>query len=313
MDLSDISNVTFVIDSQHVNQIKELLLKRKIQYFTKGCLDFIAYEENKLYDALKYYCNNRKNVFVIFLNAALYYNPYLPGTLRKYKKIWKNLRYILFYLDIMNVPVSRNADILRKQGVFDLIYTIDSVDAETADVLLWNTFYSANKTYFNIQTKNDMYFCGVSKGRSEILTSCMLKAKKNNVDMAMDIVCYNDADLFDIGLPEINIHTPKDYLTYQDVLKNELNAQCILDVVQKGQTALTLRPYEAVVYNRKLVTNNKSILKFPFYDERFMRYFEYPEDIDWNWVKAKATVDYGYKGEFSPVHLIEDIRLRLEK
>lgn len=74
---------------------------------------------------------------------------------------------------------------------------------------------------------------------------------------------------------------------------------------------MTLRAYEAVAYNRKLLSNNKTILSFEYYDPRFMRYFEQVKDIDWDWVKEDANVDYDYKGEFSPVLLIDDIIKRL--
>ena len=76
---------------------------------------------------------------------------------------------------------------------------------------------------------------------------------------------------------------------------------------QKGQVALTLRPYEAVVYNKKLLTNNKTILSFKYYNPRYMHYFEKIEDIDWNWVARKEKVNYEYEGDFSPIYLLQDI------
>ena len=124
------------------------------------------------------------------------------------------------------------------------------------------------------------------------------------------IVCYDDT----LNLNEargINILDHRGYMSYQEVLERELNARVLLEIVQQGQVALTLRAYEAVAYNRKLLSNNKTILSFEYYDPRFMRYFEQVKDIDWDWVKEDANVDYDYKGEFSPVLLIDDIIKRL--
>ena len=312
LELSEMRDVTFIVDYQCVGRIKELLLKRKVQYISKGKLDFLAYEENQLFQSIKYYSERKDNVYVIFLNAALYFNPYLPGTLRRYKKKFKNLRYILFYLDIMNVSVSRNADILYKQNIFDIVYTIDKNDAFRSGAVLWNTFYSVNKSYFGIQPEVDLYFCGVSKGRDNILTECALTAKKYKINVSMDVIYYDDSDIFASNIYGINVRTPNEYLNYQEVIKNELRARCILEVVQKGQVALTLRSYEAVVYNRKLLTNNKSIFEFPYYSSQYMRYFEKVEDIDWEWIKDSGDIDYEYKGEYSPIHLLNDIRNRLE-
>ena len=94
-------------------------------------------------------------------------------------------------------------------------------------------------------------------------------------------------------------------------MNNELKGSVILEVVQEGQVAPTLRPYEAVIYNRKLLTNNPNIKKFPYWDSKYMRYFSCVEDIDWKWVKDNTEVDYKYDGRFSPNKLLEDICIRL--
>jgi hypothetical protein len=39
-----------------------------------------------------------------------------------------------------------------------------------------------------------------------------------------------------------------------------------------------------------------------------MRVFESIEDIDVDWVKASEKIDYKYKGEFSPLGIIEYIK-----
>ena len=59
-----------------------------------------------------------------------------------------------------------------------------------------------------------------------------------------------------------------------------LESDVLLDITDGGQTALTLRPYEAIVYNKRLLTNNQSILDFEFYDPRYMRYFTEITDED---------------------------------
>lgn len=312
LDLLERPNVTFVTDYQHMNKLKKLLLKRKIRYTSKGRIDFLAYEENNLFQTIRYYSKKKDNVYIIFLNAALSYNLYLPNTLRKYKKIFKNLKYILFYLDIMNVPVSRNANILREQKIFDLVYTIDKCDAIKNEAVLWNTFYSVNQNYVNIQQEKDLYFCGVSKGRSNILNKCSSLAKEYQIKIEMDVICYENDNIFENDTYGINVRTPKEYLSYPEVIRNELGAKCILDVVQQGQVALTLRPYEAVVYNRKLLTNNKSIFEFSYYNPCWMKYFEKVEDIDWDWIKEEIDVNYKYDGRFSPLLLLNDIEKRFK-
>ena len=83
-----------------------------------------------------------------------------------------------------------------------------------------------------------------------------------------------------------------------------LHCPQLRDAIQ-FQKALTLRPYEAVVYNRKLLTNNRSILDFKYYNSRYMQLFERAEEIDWDWIAADTEVDYGYQGDYSPRKLLE--------
>ena len=80
----------------------------------------------------------------------------------------------------------------------------------------------------------------------------------------------------------------------------KMKANVLLEIVIPGVGAgATLRYYEAVMYGKKLLTNNPTVKELSFYDERFIRYFEKPEDIDLEWVKAREKVDYNYTGEFS--------------
>lgn len=309
-ELTEKENVTFVTDKVKNTGLKNFLLKNKVRKVTAGIFDFLAYEENNLYEAIKFYSDKGKNVYVIFVNATFRYNSYLPKTLLHYKQKFENLRYILFYLDIMNVGVSMTADKLRESGMFDLVYSIDENDVKKTSAIFWHTFYSKDNRYSAIKPITDMYFCGVSKGRTEILAAIADKAKENKAKIKFDIIACEDVDAFKY-CSTINLHELGDYLSYPEVLNNELKGSVILEVVQEGQVAPTLRPYEAVIYNRKLLTNNPNIKKFPYWDSKYMRYFSCVEDIDWKWVKDNTEVDYKYDGRFSPNKLLEDICIRL--
>ena len=38
-----------------------------------------------------------------------------------------------------------------------------------------------------------------------------------------------------------------------------------------------------------------------------MKVFESFDDIDFEWVKKKENINYNYKDQFSPVHIIEEL------
>ncbi|WP_288230188.1 hypothetical protein [uncultured Faecalicoccus sp.] len=309
-DVKNNADVKFVLDKSNKQLITDFLLKNRIRRLTKGLMDFICYDEGELYEACQKASVLYDNVVVIFLNASFVYRPYVAHTLIKYKQTLSNLKYVLLYLDIIKSGVSMNANYLRENGVFDLVYTIDETDSIENKLSLWNTLYSKVEGYDSIEQQTDLYFCGASKKRWNIFERLAKDTAKHSINLIMDIV-PTEIESSIQRINNINILPQGKYLSYEEVLHRELQATCILEVVQDGQKALTLRPYEAVAYNRKLLTNNRSILEFEFYNPRNMQYFERVEDIDWEWVKEDTDVDYGYNGEFSPTHLMEDICKRM--
>lgn len=53
-------------------------------------------------------------------------------------------------------------------------------------------------------------------------------------------------------------------MPYEKLLMLTQLSNCIFDMTQVGQTGVTFRYYEAVVYNKKLLTNNREIFNMPF-------------------------------------------------
>ena len=120
-DAAGLDNVTILADTPNNNRTKELLQKNKVRKLSRGCLDWLAYEKNALYHTLDKLCPVWDQVVVVCFNAAFKWNPYVAGTLKHYKRIWKNLKYVLFYLDLY-----RNAD-----GSLNPYSTSDSLRARS--------------------------------------------------------------------------------------------------------------------------------------------------------------------------------------
>lgn len=305
-DLEKNPDTVLVKDKLCSSRIKEFLLHDKTKVMFKGKLDFAFEEKNNLYQEIENSSVMYDEVCVIFTNAALYYNNYLEGNLRNYKKRWNHLKYVLLYLDVVDTGVSKNANYLRAHDMFDAVYTIEQADADHIGAEFVMTPYSYIES-MNTKSIHDLYFCGASKHRSEIIAECAAACKREKIDAEMDVVSYEDKNML-TEYPEIVLlHEPGQFSTYSRVLKKTLLAKCILEIVQPGQMALTLRAYEAVCYNRKLLTNNRAVLSFPYYDPKYMQYFENVGKIDWKWVKTDTEVNYHYRGEFSPFELVKRI------
>lgn len=113
----------------------------------------------------------------------------------------------------------------------------------------YHQFITPSPNMENIVINHDFSFVGRNKGRDIILNS--LKYKAESIGLTFSI------DLRD-GSKSSNI-------SYNDYLQESLSAKCIVDILQNGQSGMTLRPIEALFYNRKLLTNNQDIIDEEFY------------------------------------------------
>lgn len=286
--------------------------RRKVQKIAGFILNFWIKRTYKLWKILVEKAPLFDRVIVVFFNTAFTSARYPQKVLKAYKKKWPHVKYVLYYTDSLVRGVSNYANYLRKENVFDLVYSFDEADAEKEHLFFWPTPYSEMEEFVNIKPNKDLYFVGVGTDRFEILNDISQKAIVNKCRASIEVL-NTSGNILMLSQSNEVLSITNEIRQYREVLKKTLEAQCILEVVRPNQSGLTLRAYEAVAYNRKLLTNNPSIFSFPFYDPRYMHYFEKAEDIDWEWVKKECKVNYGYKDEFSPVHLLEDVKSRLEK
>lgn len=301
-----------VVREDSKDRIADILSRRRFQKLSMGTLNFFLASRYQLGKAIAAHAASHKNVYIVFLNTSFTSVRYPVQILNAYKKKWPNIKYVLYYLDAIGRGVTTYANYLREHGVFDLVYSFDSYDARKYDLILWKTPYSKLVDQ-NICPQKDLYFIGVETDRTDQIRTVLETGVKNNVSMQMDIVQSKKSDAFSAFSGSVSLHDENDVIPYDEALWRSLGAKCILEIVRPKQAGLTLRPYEAVVYNRKLLTNNKSILSFPYYNPAYMQYFEKIEDIDWDWVKEPAVVDYSYAGDFSPALLLKDITTRLNQ
>lgn len=182
---------------------------------------------------------------------------------------------------------------------FKKILTFDPKDAEENSWIYCNQLYSA----YPVEQKEiswDLVYVGAVKNRLKACLELINSSEQNHVRSFIRLLCFDKR----VG-KQLPAHVlMKKYLSYPELLEMTLQAQCIFDLTQEGQSGVTLRYYEAVVYNRKLLTNNPHITELPFYDSRYMRVYKEIDDIDWDWLKNSQMPDYGYDGRYSPVNLL---------
>ena len=55
-------------------------------------------------------------------------------------------------------------------------------------------------------------------------------------------------------------------ISYSENMNNISKTRCLVEIVQDGQAGLTLRALEAMFLHKKLLTNNRRINEFEFYN-----------------------------------------------
>lgn len=309
-DFSRLGNKVTIVEEDMSDKLAIFLARRKVTKLTFGLLSGFLGKRYRLGQTLNRLSPEYDRIIVLFLNTSVATVRYPAEVLRKYKERWPNIQYVLFYIDPLSRGAAIYANYLRERSAFDVVYSFDQLDARENGLLFWRTPYSVIPELQEIQPNKDLYFTGVSGGRYSLLHEISVTGTQQGANIEMDVVLLPPDKDFSQSTPTFRLHQPSDLTPYRTVLEKTLEARCILDVVRPNQTGLSLRAYEAVVYNRKLLTNNPSILTFPFYDPRYMRCFRTVDDIDWDWVKEDIPVDYHYSGEFSPVNLLRDAENR---
>lgn len=250
-----------------------------------------------------------EKVNVVFFNASIK-RYYAKEILQDLKGIHSNINFYMFFMDPSTIFASESAMkiIDEDETLFEKIFTVDKEDATKNGWRYWPTPYS--KIEKERKADYNLYFCGATKGRHQLLIELVQFLEKNHINNRMDVfyIKKNEKNLNKL-LKVMDVKSIAHMKLYQETIQAMNRASCILEIVTEGQSAtFTLRCYEAVIYNKKLLTNNKKIFEFPYYDCRYMKYFCSMEDIDIEWLKKDIQVDYKYQGEYSPIRLLEEIK-----
>lgn len=244
-------------------------------------------------------------IFISDINICMRNPEFAP-----YLKMEYGARVILFILN----PLKRKGkkgyvkgiSVSRLKKWYDLVITIDPRDAEDFDLGLIPAIYSRIETAEKREIKRDLIFVGREKGREGLLEELHHLLRSKNVNTEFDI-CGQGEDK-GAGWEYIS------YIPYGKIIRKSLEANCILEILQEGQTGITQRTMEALAYNKKLLTNNKNLKNMPFYNGEYMQIFERPEEIRIDFITERVPVDYGYRDEYSSgVFLDRAVRLLQEK
>ena len=226
-----------------------------------------------------------------------------------------NMNYLLqcksmgipVYLLILDSVDSESLTVIWNKSIYfskvwSQVFSFDPEDAKKYGFIYRGfCYYSKNKLFPTEYSKDyDVYFTGNTKGcRADMINGSYNYMTQNGCRCLFDVQLQHKKQTKCEGINYI-----KKWISYQEVLIRLSQSKCILEVIQKNQSGPSLRYFEAIFYNKKLLTNNKNIVSYPYYNPKWMRVIEKPEEIDLEWVRNNDDVDYHYNGEFSPTNFI---------
>lgn len=195
-------------------------------------------------------------------------------------------------------------DPIYVKKTFDLVLSYNKYDVEKYGLVYYPGYMSKVQIDPDEQTpSSDVFFVGAAKDRLELILEVYEKLA------GAGLKC----DFHIMGVPECEQRyadqiTYNQWLPYRDVLKRVAKTKCNLEVSQKGVLGFTFRTVEALLYNKKLLSNNPILVGTKFYNKAYVQYFQYASDIDVDAVKDESiAVNYHYNGEYSPVQMLEFI------
>ena len=153
------------------------------------------------------------------------------------------------------------------------ISTFDKGDANRYQQRLLNQFFRMKQSLSDARPKYDFYFVGFEKNRG-----MMIRELKE--------ILQGYRSCFKV------VRKVSEVIPYSENIANIAQARCVIDIVQNGQTGITLRPLEALALRKKLITNNRNILNYDFYD---------PSNIFILGVDDIAKLDVFLNTEFKPI------------
>ena len=162
-------------------------------------------------------------------------------------------------------------DIFKKKKYFTSIYSFEKEDIikyPDLDLKFITNFYFNYNPMINKKADVDFYYLGVGlEDRIKILDQFTQKFKDFNAKFLVTSTKPNN-------LPKSVTHL-KEIVNYQSNLDYTIMSKCIIDLKMDVHNGLSFRFFEALYYQKKLITNNTDIINYEFYNPNNIMIIDY--------------------------------------
>jgi hypothetical protein len=180
-------------------------------------------------------------------------------------------KFILYLWD----SLTRFKETKNKFRFFDSIYSFDRYDCENNKHLIFHPLFYRNE-YFHTSGNNATYKYGLyhlgwyHSDRLKVIKSLVSQLKANSISFKIVLFAGYVSYVRDIifGGP---LKDNKELLIFKPIpakenLANILQSKIVLDIAHPDQSGLTMRVIEAIGTEKKIITTNKDIVHYDFYN-----------------------------------------------
>ncbi len=167
-------------------------------------------------------------------------------------------RYIAYLYD----SLSRNPAEKVLQ-YFDEVYSFDIEDAKQYDFQHLTNYNYLPKTQ-NFENKYDLIYVGSNDERIQFLEK--MAEKMDEIEKKYRFIIIGKHKFKSNSKPKNGFEFRTKKIPHHELPKYYQEAQAVVDLVREGQSGLSFRPFEAMALEKKLITNNKNIKNYDFYN-----------------------------------------------
>jgi hypothetical protein len=304
-DIISADNVMY-ISKQTRNKGGFVSLLHKL-HFSSKINSYIELPFKELWNSqyfVKKFNNDKPICFIFFSN---WIKTVEHGFVDFLKSKYPTAKFVCYFQDLIKLKKNLNLGLIKNK--FDILMTFDHKESEIYNIFYYPLVYSDYPLNFQKKTKpSEVYFVGFAKNRLPSIIEAYEKLTENDINCNFFLAKVPKQD--QVYKNDIKYISEMGYL---ENLEHIHNTKCLLEIMQVGGHGYTLRMCEAIVYNKKMLTNNPEVINAPFYNKELISTFKDSSNIDIDFLRNEITsVDYNFKEQISPIKMLEFIQEKLK-
>lgn len=221
--------------------------------------------------------NRDKDIISIYLFMASWYYPsFYKYLLKKHPRA----KIVLYFGDtvISKRRNIKNLDIANAKKITDSIYSYNPSDVREYGLKYLSMCYSKDPNLMDYKGDEfDILFIGAARNRIQEIIESYRHCKENGLNVFYYVVGKN--------LPDLNTSdfiTSEYPISMKEYLKYVNKSKCIWEIIDSESEGNTLRFWDAVMYDKYLITNNVHAKQSKFYNTGYIQYYEVVNNVNFD-------------------------------